>query len=308
MLFFEGLGVFWLDGDDHAAVGERAIAASEAHTIDDHFIVHGGGGDDPAARAHTKGVNAAVSDLGGEAVACGGEEARALLATRDVVLNLVDHRLGMLDADADGEGFLFEKDVASVKEGVDVARAVASGKNDGIGFEGSAIGTGDGAGVVLIDMNVGNFGEEMDFAAVVNDGVAQGLDDVGEEIRSDVGVGIGEDFFWCAVGDENLVDGMDRTAFGSAGVEFAIGEGASAAFAEAVVAFLDDAAFTKEGREIEAASASIFSSFEDDGFDTVFEAAESGEDAGGTAADDDGATRVCWEGWTVPGGSRLGRE
>jgi hypothetical protein len=176
----------------------------------------------------------------------------------------------MLDADADGEGLAFEENVVAVEEFVNIARAVAGGEDDGIGLEGAAIGASDGTGVVLVDVDVGDFGVEVDFAAVVDDGVAEGFDDVGEEIGADVGVGIGEDFFWGTVGDEDLVDGVDGAALGSAGVELAIGEGAGSALAEAVVTFLNDAALAEEGCEIEAAGAGIFSTLEDDGLDAVF--------------------------------------
>ena len=141
---FQEVGeVLGFDMDDHAGVGEGGVAAGEGHAVDDDFVVFRGGGDDEAAGAHAKGVNATVLDLGGEAVAGGGEDVRAFLFRMEVVLGAVDEGLRVFDADSDGEGFFFETDFFAVKEEVDVAGGVAGGEDDGAAGEFFSIGGGD---------------------------------------------------------------------------------------------------------------------------------------------------------------------
>ena len=102
-----------------------------------------------------------------------------------------------------------------------------------------------------------------------------------------MGVGFDEDFWRGSVADEGAVDVVHETAFGGAGVEFSVGKGACAAFAKAVVRILNHGAMAQDWGEIEATGGGVFSSFEDDGFETFLQAGEGGEEPSGASADDD---------------------
>ena len=93
-------------GDGYAAVGVGGVARGVAHSVDYLLAAVGGGGDDDTARAHAEGEDSVVVDLGGEAVCGGGKETHVGGA---VVLYFVDKALGVLDADAKGEGFGLEQ-------------------------------------------------------------------------------------------------------------------------------------------------------------------------------------------------------
>jgi hypothetical protein len=103
--------VLRLDGGNQAGVGEGRVAPGQAHAVDDHFVILGGCRDDPAAGAHAERMHAAVADLGGEAVACGRQQARPFLPGIEVILVAVDERLRVLDAETDGEGLGFQQDL-----------------------------------------------------------------------------------------------------------------------------------------------------------------------------------------------------
>jgi hypothetical protein len=49
-------------------------------------------------------MHATTTNLGGEPVARGWEQARAFLAEGEMILGAVDERLRVFDAEADGEG------------------------------------------------------------------------------------------------------------------------------------------------------------------------------------------------------------
>ena len=89
-------------GDGYAAVGVGGVAGGVAHAVDYLLSAAGGGGDDDSARTHAEGEDSVVVDLGGEAVGSGGKETHV---GGTVVLYFVDETLGMLDADAESEGF-----------------------------------------------------------------------------------------------------------------------------------------------------------------------------------------------------------
>ena len=89
------------------------------------------------------------------------------------------------------------------------------------------------------------------------------------------------------MGDEDFINPGDGAALGGAGVELSIGERARATLAETIVRLLDHAAFPKDRREVETARAGVLAALQDDGFQPEFQAAQRGEHAGRTAADDD---------------------
>ena len=121
-------------------------------------------------------------------------------------------------------------------------------------------------------------------------------------------MGIDEDALGRAVGDEGAVNIGDGAAFGGAGVELAVGKGAGAALAEAVVGVFDHAAFAGERGEVEAAGGGVFAALKDDGFEAKLDEAQGGEEAGGAGADDNDAGGVGREGGVVGRGQGLGRE
>ena len=122
------------------------------------------------------------------------------------------------------------------------------------------------ADVVSGDEEIGDLGLEADFAPGGEDRVADGFDDVRQQVGADVRMGVGEDLLGRAVGDEHFVNLGDGAALGGAGVELAVGEGAGTALAEAVVGLLDDAAFAEQRGEVEAAGAGVLAAFQQDGF------------------------------------------
>ena len=76
---------------------------------------------------------------------------------------------------------------------------------------------------------------EVNFAAVVNDSLANCFDYNRQAVGSDMRVSIDKDVVACAVGVENLKDFFNRTSFCGTGVEFSVGESSGSAFAEAIV-------------------------------------------------------------------------
>ena len=102
------------------------------------------------------------------------------------------------------------------------------------------------------------------------------------------------------MGDEDFIDPGDRSAFGGAGVELAIGERAGAALAETIVRLLDHAALAQEWSEIEAPGAGVLAALQQNGFHAVFETTQRGEHAGRSAADDDHRAGVGGQGRGVP--------
>ena len=91
-------------------------------------------------------------------------------------------------------------------------------------------------------------------------------DDLGQQIAADVGPRIAEDVDGGLMAHEGLVDAAHVATLGGARVELAVGVGASAAFAEAIVAVgIDDAhRWPVETLEVDAARVHGFTAVDDD--------------------------------------------
>ena len=122
--------VLGLDRDDQPGVGERRVAAREAHAVDDHAVGLGRRRHDPAARAHAEAVDAALARGGRQLV----EGRRQLgVARGGAVLDPIDERLRVLDAHADRDRLALDGDAGGGGPGVDGARRVADRQHDDVG-------------------------------------------------------------------------------------------------------------------------------------------------------------------------------
>ena len=112
-------------GDAHqkGAVGVLARPRVVAHAVGHDAALLAGGGDDLAARAHTKGVNAPPCVGVHRELIVGGGEILGIVT----VLRLVDQRLRMLDPCTDGKGLGLHRDALFQKQLEGVPRAVADG-------------------------------------------------------------------------------------------------------------------------------------------------------------------------------------
>ena len=191
MFLDEVAEILGLDGGNHSGVGKRRVAPREAHAVDHHLVVFRGGRDDPAARAHAERVHSAVANLGGEAVAGGGQQARTAGTGREVVLRAVDERLGVLDAEPDREGFLFQQDVFRGEQPVDVPCGVPGGEDHGVGADFPAGGGDHAADVFFMDDEIRHLGLEPHLPAGCEDRCPDRLDHIGQQVRSDVRMSVG---------------------------------------------------------------------------------------------------------------------
>src|SRR5207237_4866183 len=112
--------------DDEAGVREGEPAARRRPSVDDDLVRARRRRADHAARAHAEGEDAAPVDLLDEGVRRRREPARSRRAT---VLDPVDQRLRMLDADADRERLRLEREAAALEEREDVARRMPGGED-----------------------------------------------------------------------------------------------------------------------------------------------------------------------------------
>jgi hypothetical protein len=107
-------------------------------------------------------MHAAVTNFRRENVTRGRQEPGTFEAALVMILETVDERLGMLDANADGKGLLLEPDVLRREEPIDVAGRVTGRENDSVSGEFLAAVDddaawrfyGDGGGVVEIPVAV----------------------------------------------------------------------------------------------------------------------------------------------------------
>ena len=204
----------------------------------------------------------------------------------------------MLDPEADCEGLVLHEDVFFRQELVNIPRGMAGCEDGGVPGKFASVRGGNPSDAASCDQQVVYFCLEMDFATVGDDGLADGFYDVWQEVRSDVRVGIGEDLIRRTVGDEDAVDFRDGAALRGAGVELPVGKSARAALAEAVVRFLDDAAFAKDGREIETPCGGVLAALQNYGLLAQLQAPQCREQTRRPRADDDHAFRIFRESWS----------
>ncbi len=122
--------------------------------------------------------------------------------------------------------------------------------------------------------------------------------------------GVGEDVGGRVVADEGFVDAAHVATLGGARVEFAVGVGASAAFAEAVVGVFVDGAEVGaiEGAEIEAARIDGLAAIDDDRRDAHARELVGAEQAARAVAhDDDLRLAVRFGGYGIAERRRIGR-
>lgn len=225
--------IFKTDGDGDAAVGEAAVAGGIAHTVDHLLSASGSGRHDDTTRAHAEGEDPVTTHLGDEAV--GGRRQQRAVALA-VVLYLVDELLGMLHADAEGEGLGLEEPAATGEEFVDVACRMAGGQDDGGGLYFIASGINDAAYTSVFDEEVGNTGVEMVFSSMIYNCFTHARDDGRQAVGADMGVDVDHDVGIGAMLDEETQHLAHVATLGGARIELAVAVGPGAALAEAPVA------------------------------------------------------------------------
>ncbi len=149
----------------------------------------------------------------------------------------------------------------------------------------------DAAALAVVDEEAVDAGFEADFAAEGDDFLAEVADDFDEAVGADVGFGFDEDVFGGTGGDHFFEEPGDAVlTVADLGVEFAVGEGAGAAFAELDVGFgVEGPAAAPEAGDIAGAVAGGFAALEEDGFAAGAGEEEGAEEAAGAGADDEGA-------------------
>ena len=276
--------VFGADFDDDAGVAPSGVAGGGAHTVDDDLLGAGGCGDDKAARTHTKTINASATTLRCETVLGCGEPRAAPLAA--VVHDTVDHLAGVLEAYADGKPFGFELDALLTEHTIDVACAMAGGKDDGA-EDFVALGGDDAADAVAREDESVHTGIEAHLASAAEDGVAHILDDSRQSVGAYMGMGGGEDIGAGSVLAEDGEDAAHITPLGGAGVELAVGVGSCPTLTEGVVALGVDDALTGDEGDVFLALMDIFASLEDDGAQPVLYESQCCEESCGACSYDD---------------------
>jgi len=116
--------------------------------------------------------------------------------------------------------------------------------------------------------------------------VAHGTDDVWEQVGTDVGMGVDEDVLRGSVGDQCTVYFRHRSSLFGPRVEFTVRKGAGPAFSKTIIGIFDHSALTEDGCEIKSTRRNILATFDHDRLHAAFNAAQSGKQPGGPAADD----------------------
>ena len=171
---------------------------------------------------------------------------------------------------------------------VDVARRVAGGQ-DHRAAELLPRAGGDTRHLVVVDEQPVHAGAEVHFAAAARDVAAHAFNHAGQLVRADVRVSVVEDSGVGAVLAEADEDTLHRAAFLTAGVEFAVGEGARATLAEAVVRLRVDRAAADDVGDVTFAFVHLAATLHDDGAYAQLDESEGGEESAGSGADHDGS-------------------
>ena len=106
---------------------------------------------------------------------------------------------------------------------------------------------------------------------MAEDGFAHVLDDAGQFICTNVGMGIGEDAGAGAMLTEDAENLLSVAALLAAGVEFAVGVCACAALAKGVVALGVDALFGSDAGQVLLAVAHVLATLHHDGAQAQFD-------------------------------------
>ena len=290
MIAAEVLGA---DADQQRAVGVDTVAGIAAHAVGDDAARLAGGGDDAAAGAHAERVDAPA----------GGQMQRELVIRRaeggvgrkSAVLRLIDQRLRMLDARADGERLLRQRKALLAEHREGVARAVADGEHGVVGRQLMLTG-----GILINERleravcaeDAGHPCVEMHFAAEAENPFAHGPHDPGELVRADVRLGVDEDVVWRAEAHKRAQNVLAAGIL-CAGVQLAVGERARAALAELHVGGGGKRRLPipPVGGDVARARVDILPALQDDGARARLGERQRGEETTRPQADDDGAGR-----------------
>ncbi|MNL01081.1 hypothetical protein D3C87_1215360 [compost metagenome] len=284
------LGVvdFRRDPYDDAGVGVAFVARVLAHAVGDDAVGFGRCRHDRAARAHTEAVDGPpVAGVVHQFVIRGAQDGVAGVGAE---AGLVDEGLRVFDAEPDRERLGFHEDALVVQHLEGVARAMAHGQHDVVGLDMFAVGERDAGDPAIFALQRFHFAGEAHFAAQLGDGVAHDFDHADQAEGADVRFGDVQDFFGRA-GQDELLQHFFAVVLGvfDLAVELAVGEGAGAAFAELYVRFGVQDALAPQAPGVFGAFAHGLAAFQDDGLEAHLRQDQSGEQATGAGADDDGA-------------------
>ena len=133
---------------------------------------------------------------------------------------------------------------------------------------------------------------EMHFPSGCFDLFAHSLDDAGQAVGADVGMGIGEDIGGGSVLAEDAEDALDvATLFGTR-IEFSVRESSGSAFSKGVVALTVYDVIARDGCEVFFSCINIASALEDDGAYAEFYESECCEESSGACSYNDGLRGV----------------
>ena len=220
------------DAHEQRAVGVYAVAGVIAHAVGDDAVGFAGRGDDRAARAHAERVDAAAARQVQRQLVI--RRAKRRMARRRAVLRGVDEALRMLNARADGEGLLHQRDAARKQRLKRVAGAVADSEDDGFGGQflfALCVLIANGGDMAVRMQYARQPRAEAHLAAQLENPHAHGLDHAAELIRADVRLGVNENVVRCAEAHKCAQNVLAARVF-RARVELAVGKRARAALAE----------------------------------------------------------------------------
>ena len=268
------------------AVGEAAVALLVAHAVDYYATFLGGALDHFATGAHAKRVHRAVQPEITYQLVIRGRKAR--VPFRWAVLILVDEVLGVLHANAHGEGFLPHGDCVAVQHLKGVPGTVTRRQNDGIAGYFFAILKHRGFDFPVFEMDV----RELGFPAISN---AAGFGILADEhrtftddIRTHMRLGEIEDAGVRTIFDEGLQN-ITRGGMTDARSELAIAEGARAAFTKLGIGLWVQLAVLPQLVDALHPLAHGGAALQDDGLDAVVQQAQRAESTRRSTTHDDHA-------------------
>ena len=215
-------------------------------------------------------------------------------ARRHAVLATVDEALGMLDADAEGKRFCFNKYPSTQEDPEDVARTVARREHEIVGFDafGSVNLDGHYAPVRFIQDDIGQAGIEPHLAAVHADHLAHPGDDPGQLVRPDMGMRVDANVRVGAALNEDAEHAVDRPAFHRARIEFSIRIRACPPFAETVVGMRIDDPLLLDGAQVAPPVLDILPALEHHRLQAMADQVERSEVSCGSGADNENRARM----------------
>ena len=206
---------------------------------------------------------------------------------RAAVLDAIDERLRVLDAHAHRERLGLEPHAGAREQVEDIARGVAGRDHDGAAEQLAAIGEADADRAAIAHDDLGHARAEPHLGADRGERLAQRGDHARQLVRADVRARVDEDVVGRAVDGEDLDDVAHVAALVRARVELAVGVGACAALAEAVVGVGIDAAVLGQALQVSAPRLDRLAAVDDHRGDAGARQLVGAEQAGRPAADDD---------------------